>query len=199
MSSAGQKAGSRAGAALAACAMAALVTATGCSSGSGQPSWAKTLGTGVTVDPPGPSSPGNGSPEGLMIGVVNALRSSNYTDFCKYEQPSAESACSSALNQATPTQVAGLLPTFRNFALGYTAIDGDKALIGTTGTTCTPSQSDPNHTTICVTNKDPAAILSSGKSFGTLWTEAVSASTNVYSLCPVVKINGNWYAAVSNA
>lgn len=197
----GNTAVARARVMLAACAVAACAMATGCSSGSGgsgQPSWAKALGSGVTVDSPGSASPGNGSPEGLMVGVVKALASRNYADFCKYEQPSAQSTCTSALTQATSAQVASLLPAFKNFALGFTVIDGDKALIGITGTICVPNQAVPDKTPICITNKDPAAILSSDKPFGTLWTEAVSAPANVYSLNPVVKINGNWYAAISN-
>lgn len=190
------------GATLAACAMAILLTATGCSSGSGgggQPSWARDLGSGVTVDSPGSASLGNGSPEGLMVGVVNALKSRNYADFCKYEQPSSQSACDSALSQATPAQADSLLPTFKNFALGFTAIDGNKALIGFTGTTCIPNRSVPNRRPKCITNKDPAAILSNGRPFSTLWAEVLSAPANVYSPTAVVKINGKWYAAVSNA
>jgi hypothetical protein len=46
------------------------------------------------------------------------------------------------------------LPIFKNVKLGYTAIDGDKALIGFTGTVCVLELSPS-----CFTNNDPAAIL----------------------------------------
>ena len=85
------------------------------------------------------------------------------------------------------------LPNFKNFGIGYVAIDGTKALIGITGTICVPHQ-----TPKCFTNTDPAAIFKSGKPFATLWTQAVAAPANVYSLSPAVKVNGKWYAYTSS-
>lgn len=177
-----------AGAVLAACALAGLAAVAGCGSGGG-PSWASGLGSGVTVVPPGTASPGNDSPNGVMIGVMTAISGGHLTDFCKYEQPSQQAACNSTMSQVTPAQIKGHLPTFKGVKLGYTAIDGDKALIGLTGTIC-----QPNQTPKCFTNNDPAAILSSGKPFSKLWTDAVKAPANAYSLSPAIKINGNWYA-----
>jgi hypothetical protein len=74
-----------------------------------------------------------------------------------------------------------------NFALGYTAIDGGRALVGTTGTFCSPEA-----TPKCITNDDPVAVLSSGKSFSTLWNETIH-STGGYSLVPCIKVGGKWY------
>jgi hypothetical protein len=46
----------------------------------------------------------------------------------------------------------------------------------------------------CFTNNDPAAIFSTKKSFGTLWTQAnQSNSENVYSLATCIEISGHWY------
>jgi hypothetical protein len=198
----GDKTRGKAGAALAACAMAALLAATACGSSGGsggglaggQPSWAKTLGTGVTVVPPGTALPGNDSPGAVMAGVYAAIAKGPITDFCKYEQPSQQSACNSTFSQVTQAEVASQLPNFKNFGLGYVAIDGAKALIGVTGTICVPHQ-----TPKCFTNTDPAAIFKSGKPFATLWTQAVGAPANVYSLSPAVKVNGKWYAYTSSA
>jgi hypothetical protein len=190
MSYGGTQAASRARTALAACALAGLLAIAGCgSSGSAQPSWAKALGSGVTVDAPGSPAPGNDSPDAVVIGVITAVSTSHYTDFCKYEQPSQQSQCNSSMSQMTPADAAKQLPTFKNIKVGYSAIDGRKALIGTTGTICVPNQ-----TPSCYTNNNPAAIFDSGKSFSTLWSQAVSAAANVYSLAPAVKVNGSWYA-----
>jgi hypothetical protein len=42
-----------------------------------------------------------------------------------------------------------------------------------------------------------SAILSSGKPFGTLWTEVGSTSGNAYQLIPCIKKAGNWYVYLS--
>jgi hypothetical protein len=190
----GNKRGRMAGAALAASGLAALLAATACSSGGGQPSWAGALGSGVTVVAPGSASPGNNSPDAVMEGAYKSIAVGPVTDFCKYAQPSQQASCKSQLAQVPKAEVAKALPTFKNFALGYTAIDGTEALVGTTGTVCTPNQSPG-----CYTNTNPAAILDSGKSFATLWKQALAAAdSNVYSLSPCIEIDGNWYADASS-
>ena len=68
-----------------------------------------------------------------------------------------------------------------------------KALIGFTGTVCILKQYPS-----CFTNNDPAAILDSGKSFSTLWSQSLTSPANVYSLSPAIKFNGNWYAYTVN-
>jgi len=89
----------------------------------------------------------------------------------------------------TPAMARSQLPTLKNVQLGYVVIDGTKALIGYTGTVCVPGK-----TPSCFTNNDPANLFNSGKSFATLWSEAQSSASNVYSPNPVVQINGSWYA-----
>lgn len=183
--------------ALGACVLTAVLAATGCSGGgsggSGQPSWAKSLGSGVTIIPPGEKSPSNASPPAVMEGVVKSLTTGPISDFCKYEQPSQQSACHSTFGQVTKAEVAGQVPTFKNFAVGYTAIDGTEALIGITGTICVPNQKPS-----CFTNKDPSSLLDSGKPFATLWRQAIAAPANVYSLSPAIEVNGSWYAYTSS-
>lgn len=177
---------------LGACAVTAVLAATGCSSGggsAGDPSWAKSLGAAVTIIPPGSASPGNTSPPGVMEGVIKAITTGPITDFCKYEQPSQHSTCESTFGQVTQAEVASQLPSFKNVALGYTAIDGTKALIGLTGTICVPNQKPS-----CYTNKNPAALLDSGKPFAKLWSQAIAAPANVYSLSPAIEVDGSWYA-----
>jgi hypothetical protein len=67
---------------------------------------------------------------------------------------------------------------------------GDEALVATMGTLCAHPQKPQ-----CNSNSDPAAILSGGKSFGTLWSEQVEggAANDVYMLAPCVKVGGSWY------
>lgn len=189
----GTRARGMAKAALAACALACLAAGAGCSSASGQPSWAASLGSGVTVVPPGTASPGNDSPDGVMIGVITAITTGHLTDFCKYEQPALQSSCNAGMSQVTAAKVKDQLPTFKNVKLAYTVIDRDKALIGLTGRICAKGK------TQCFSNSDPAKLFKSGKPFGELWTEAVKAPPNVYSLSPAIKINGKWYAYTTSS
>lgn len=189
----GTRAGGMAKAALAACALTGLAAVAGCASGGGQPSWAASLGSGVTVVPPGTASPGNDSPNGVMIGVITAITTGHLTDFCKYEQPALQSGCNDGMSQVTPAKVKDQLPTFKNVKLGYTAIDGDKALIGLTGRICAKGKSH------CFSNSDPAKLFKGGKPFSELWNEAVKAPDNVYSLSPAIKINGKWYAYTTSS
>ena len=178
------------------CGIIAALAVASCSSGGGggliarvPPPWANALGPGVTVTGPGGASAGDGSPGGVMLSVVADVQSGDYGRICAVMEPSAQGQCDSSVTAASTSALAGSLPTFTNFAVSYTAVDGDQALVGTTGTVCVPNQ-----TPACYTNTDPAAILSSGKSFAALWTEAVGASADAYSLTPEVKVNGSWYA-----
>ena len=84
--------------------------------------------------------------------------------------------------------IATAMPTFKNLTVSYTVTDGTRALVGMTGTICSPDQ-----TPSCVTNKDSAAIFDSGKTFSVLWTEAVTSTADAYSLTPMIELNGKWY------
>ncbi len=80
------------------------------------------------------------------------------------------------------------LPYTVNPGLGYTVINGTKALVGTTGKFC-----QPGHSPECFTNTDPAAVFSTGKDFWSLWTAAVAAGSSTYLPTPCVEIGGKWY------
>lgn len=170
--------------ALLACGLAGLLAA-GCGSSTAPPSWASALGSGVTVDAPAQVSPGTGSPGEVIQGVFAAIGSKQYKQECDYVEPSAQADCktgAAALNSSNA-------PSLKNAGIGYVAIDGSKALVGTTGTFCVP-----DNTPKCFTNNDPAAIFSTKKSFGTLWTQAnQSNSENVYSLATCIQVSGHWY------
>lgn len=159
---------------------------TGRGTAGASPSWAKSLGSGVTVTPPGASAAG--SPGAVLASAIAAIEAGSYPKICDYLQPAQQSKCRSALGSAQASAIAAAMPTVKNLAVSYTAIDGTRALVGMTGTICSPQQKPT-----CVTNNDAAAIFDGGKTFSVLWTEAVSSTSTAYSLTPMTEINGKWY------
>jgi hypothetical protein len=201
----GSQAGRRGRAGLAVCALAGLTAVAGCTGPSAstqaasaerpEASWAAALGSGLTVDSPGSASPGNDSPQGVMIGVATDYSTGQFADLCTYDPPSQQSGClSSWMGSPSPGDEVDLaqMPTGKNVKPGYTAIDGSQALVSFTGTVCVLKDSPS-----CFTNHDPAAILDSGKSFSQLWWQRIRlppTDGNFYSLSPAVKVHGKWYA-----
>jgi hypothetical protein len=172
-----------------ACGLAGLLlAAAGCSSSS-PPPWAAALGTGVTIAGPATVAAGNGSPGAVLQGLNAALTDKRYLTECPYLEPGAQALCRKDFASAS----GGGGEYAKNTGIGYVAIDGDKALVGTTGTYCIPLLKPT-----CVTNNDPAAIFETNKEpFGTLWAEQNKLSNNltanVYTLAPCVEIGGKWY------
>jgi hypothetical protein len=157
------------------------------------PVWAKALGAGVTVFPPATTSPGHGSPAAAVEGEVAAFNAKQPTKACPYIEPSFEATCRRAFTKTPASEI----PMVEDFAIGYAAVDGKKALVGSTGTFCVPGEKPR-----CVTNNNPAALFSSGKSFKALWAEANAAadsSANVYSLAPCEEVGGDWYDYVGSS
>ena len=156
-------------------------------SASTQPAWAGALGAGVVVTAPAVVQPGADSPGAAVLGYVDALNAGSLTESCMYVPPSAQASCQAGVAGISASDA----PTVENFVLGYVAVDGDEALVGSTGTFCAPHQTPP-----CVTNEDPAAIFSAAESFPDLWTASIAAgesTTNSYSLIPCVEVDGAWY------
>ena len=149
-----------------------------------QPPWARALGAGVVVTAPAAVAAGDESPGAAVQGEQAATTP---TQACSYFPPSAQASCQTLIAEAP----AGSDGTMQNFALGYVAVDGDKALVGSTGTSCSSGA-----TPTCSSNNDPAAIFSQAKPFSVLWAESVAADlspTNAYQLNPCVEVGGNWY------
>jgi hypothetical protein len=137
----------------------------------------------VTVVAPQSASPGHDSPGAVLAGTVAAFNSKKNAESCVYAEPSFQTACRSQASQLPISQISH----FKDFALGYVVIDGDKAAVGWTGTVCVPGQ-----TPECVTNDDAAAVFSRTKSFSALWSNAIKPSSG-YSLTPCIEIDGKWY------
>jgi hypothetical protein len=170
----------------------AAVALAGCSSsgsGTAAPSWAKALGAGVTVYPPQAEQPGHSQPGQAIMGELGDIKAKNLVAACSYLDPTTLANCKSQASQI-PASDDSQLPYFSNAGLGYVVVDGSKALVGTTGTYCSP-----NSTPKCFTNSNPAAIFSAGdKTFSQLWSASVANnSNNTYSLAPLVLVNGSWY------
>jgi hypothetical protein len=117
--------------------------------------------------------------------MATALSGTHWVNMCPYVEPGAQAQCKSIFSALTPSE-----PSMRNVALGYVAIDGDRALVGVTGTMCAPGQS-------CSTNSDPATIFSTNhRPFSALFTEQLKASasnSSAYSLAPCIEVDGKWY------
>ena len=154
-----------------------------------QPAWVKSLGPGVTVTGSSSARAGDGSAAGVYLTEAKDLHLGHFADMCSTVPPSLQATCKSQLSSvaAAAAAVKSELPTFKNLATTYTATDGDKALVGTTGSVCTPNPAQ------CITNTDPAAMFDSGKSFAALWNEAMNSKNTSYVLTPFIKVNGAWY------
>jgi hypothetical protein len=154
------------------------------------PGWAKSLGAGVVVVPPEHTAAGHGSPGAAIQGFVSALDGRQLNLWCSYYEPSFQAGCRANAAKFVATS----MPIFKNFALGYVAIDGNQALVGSTGTDCAA-----NFKPRCSSNQSPAAIFSTGRTFKVLWAQTVAAyssTANVYSLDLCIKISGRWYSYV---
>jgi hypothetical protein len=175
---------------LAACACVTLLAVAGCGARAGAgspPTWAASLGSGVTVEAPA-LKPVSGSPQAVVTAYVHALDSGNFAGACGYVVPSYQAACKSAVAENGDQLAMPPGPAYHGFTVGYTLIDGGQALVGATGQLCVQTQAQT-----CVGNSDPAAVLDSGKSFAALWARALQAQSGAYSPIPCVEVNGAWY------
>lgn len=77
---------------------------------------------------------------------------------------------------------------YKNFAIGRVQIEGDRALVVTTGSVC--SIGEP-----CYSNPDPNLGLDGGHSFPTLWAEATSGGSSAEGvfIMAMQMIGGKWY------
>jgi hypothetical protein len=159
--------------------------AAGGSGAGAQPSWASSLGAGVTVSQPGSASPGHDSPAAAVAGEVAALNAKDTKTACDYYTPAFQAQCKGGGGSTSD------LPTFAVTTFGYTAVNGDKALVGMTGNFC----SSPNKG--CFTNTDPASLFKDGKSFAQQWDAAQKSTSSEYSLTPVIQVGGKWYIYIA--
>jgi hypothetical protein len=152
--------------------------------------WASALGPGVVVFPPAPAAAGHESPGAAFQGVVDSVAKRDMELACQYFEPSFQALCRRGFKDGMGSNT----PSFKNFALGYTVVEGKQALVGWTGTSCVPTQHP-----LCVTNVNPAALFVRHHTFKVLWAQAIASATsdqniNNYALTPSVKVGTLWYA-----
>ena len=83
----------------------------------------------------------------------------------------------------------------KNFGIGSVQIEGNRALVVTTGTYCTTTSSGKG----CVSNADSNLGFDSGHSFTTLWTDVTSLKGNARFwafIVPTQKESGKWYVTL---
>jgi hypothetical protein len=155
------------------------------------PSWAAALGSGTTLDSP-ETSPAANTPEGVVQAYVHAMAGSDVSNACSYVQPSTQQTCISGMTQAT-AQGDTLSFSYNTFSLGYTAINGAEALVGSTYTQfCMQTEAQ----TCAADVTDPKAVFETGKSFADLWASTLSSSSSSlasFTPIPCVEVNGKWY------
>jgi hypothetical protein len=156
----------------------------------GEPGWAGALGGGVVITAPAATAAGHGSPGAALQGEVDAIESGKLAGACAYFPPASQPACRAAFAGASAS--AGATVSVGHFALGYVAVRGTEALVGSTGKYCAAGQSPE-----CTSNANPAALFVRRESFAALWKEAISqdssGTTDAYSLAPCVRVSGRWY------
>jgi hypothetical protein len=150
------------------------------------PAWAASLGPGVTIIGPGTQpATGTTSPGGVVESVTASSNSGHLAQSCAYVQPAVQAKCSAATGSLPPISIEDRL------TLGYIAVKGTQALVGTVGSDC-ESDAHPK----CITNQNPAKLFSSGHNFQSLYTSAVASESSPihkYSLITCVKVASQWY------
>ncbi|MCW2930871.1 MAG: hypothetical protein JWM19_1833 [Actinomycetia bacterium] len=161
------------------------------------PSWAAALGTGVTLEGP-TANPAANSPQATVKAYVAALTSgANPASACAYLIPASQSSCQSSISTAAQ-QGEEITYSDRSFGLGYTAIHGSQALVGSTYTQFCVQASSRN----CAPDiTDPKTVFESGISFATLWTQTQQQNSGSSSFSPVpcIVLNGKWYVDAPSA
>ena len=150
------------------------------------PTWAASLGQGVTITKPGSQpAPGTASPGGVVEAQFAAVDGGHLAQGCAFFQPAVQMKCSAASVDLPPSSIQDQI------SLGYIAVKGTQALVATVGTDC---QSDTRPK--CITNRNPATFLSSRHTFSALYASAVaseSSPVHKYSLITCVKVGSQWY------
>jgi hypothetical protein len=162
------------------------------SAASGLPAWAAGLGSGVTLDNP-TSSPAAGTPQAVVSAFIKALVSAEPGGACAYAAPSSLEYCRGVAEVYAQQNVTF---SFNSWQLGYTALSGTEALVGSVYTSfCV------NAGSTCARDvTDPKAVFSSGKSFASLWSEATASTSSsappTFTPEPCTEVNGKWYVVL---
>lgn len=165
-----------------------------------RPSWARALGASVTVaspaTPPAAQSAEEAtqSPQELVSSYVHLLVTKGLSsDVCGFVSPAVQAKCRTSFGAGATSSGPGLF-TWGGFQLGYTVIDGNRALVNTLGRFCTHLAAAQ-----CAANSNSVAFFTTGKPFASIWARALSAwraSGDHYAPFPCVRVNGAWYLSL---
>jgi len=171
--------------------VAALLTASflaACSGGSPQPtpqgSSASSAVAGASPAPTSRFTPGHGTPQDAVEGLMQGVARGNWILACSYAAPDTRQACfQSNADFGTDT---GQITT-----IDGADINGDYALVEITGTVC-------NKLVGCVSNLNPSSGMPTSPSdFRTAYDAALPSTPHriglIISPLPMIKVNGQWY------
>lgn len=142
----------------------------------------------MTVTDSRTAKAGDGSPAGVFLSLLKDVQAGNASRMCGLYEPSLQSECKSGTPSMSAAEFKSTMPTSKDRVPSYTAVDGDEALIGATGTVCQAGS--------CFTNANPAAVFDTGLSFSTLWQTPTGGSYPDqigYALARLIRVNGTWY------
>ena len=155
-----------------------LAICAGCSSG----------GSGVLSGTGGGSvSPGHGSPEAAVDGILTALMTGHGTAWCAYFNPSDLTTC-----QQDSAQVD--LSITGNYSIKGQVISGTQALVGLTGNLCFHGNTTGTTLLQCATNSDPSTGMPPGAgSFDQAYAATANEPSTSLSPIPCIEVTGSWY------
>ncbi len=154
-----------------------LAVCAACSSGSG-----KLSGNGE-----GSVSPGRGSPEAAVDGILTALMTGHTTAWCAYFNPSDASECRRDSNQVE-------LDVTGSYSIKGQVVDGAQALVSLTGDLCFHGNATGTTISQCAINSSPATGMPPGAgSFSQAYAATADAASDSLSPVPCIEVRGSWY------
>ena len=153
-----------------------LAVCAGCSSGGNG-----TLSGGGTI------SPGHGSPEAAVDGILTALKSGSTTAWCAYFNPSDKSECDQD-SSALALNITG------NYSIKNQVIQGSQALVAITGNLCFHGNATGTTLLQCANNSNASTGMPPGAgSFSQAYAATANASSDTLSPVPCIEVDGSWY------
>jgi hypothetical protein len=155
-----------------------LAMCAGCSSGG---SGVSSANRGVTV------SPGHGSPEAAVDGILTALKTGHSTAWCAYFNPSDLTECQQDSDQVD-------LSITGNYSIKSEVVSGKQALVGVTGNLCFHGNATGTTLLQCATNSIPSTGMPPGAgSFSEAYASTANEPSTSLSPIPCIEVSGSWY------
>lgn len=135
----------------------------------------------------GTISPGHGSPEAAVDGMLISLMTGHSTAWCTYFNPSDTREC-----QQDSTEVE--LDITGSYSIKSQVIQGAEALVSLTGNLCFHGNASGTTLLQCATNSNPSTGMPPGAgSFSRTYTATANAPSDSLSPVPCIEVNRRWY------